>query len=176
MSNVTLNANLSLAGAEVFTAAEAPTGGTQQARTLNITGADVAATLDSTTTPKIEISPVVRKITISGTTTIDLTAAAGVALPIAASRTVDATGKKLVAVRLSCPTTNVGAVNVAPGGSNPYPLFGTGNDVDVKPGQTIIAIVNGVASSYGAVGPTAKNIDVTGTTNDVLNVELYFGT
>lgn len=176
MSNVTLSANLSLAGAEVFTAAEAPTGGTQQARTLNITGADVSTTLDSTTTPKIEVSPVVRKITISGTTTIDLTAAAGVALPIAASRTVDATGKKLVAVRLSCPSTNVGAVNVAPGGSNPYPLFGTGNDVDVKPGQTIIAIVTGVASSYGAVGPTAKNVDVTGTANDVLNVELYFGT
>lgn len=176
MSNVTLNANLSLAGAEVFTAAEAPTGGTQQARTLNITGADVSTTLDSTTTPKIEVSPVVRKITISGTTTIDLTAAAGVALPISASRTVDATGKKLVAVRLSCPVTNVGAVNVAPGSSNPYPLFGTGNDLDVKPGQTIIAIVTGVASSYAAVGPTAKNIDVTGTANDVLNVELYFGT
>ncbi len=176
MSNVSLTANLSLAGAEVFTAAEAPTGGTQQARTLTITGADVSTTIDSTTTPRIELSPIVRTITISGTTTVDLTAAAGVALPIAASRTIDATGKKLVAVRLSCPSTNVASVNVAPGASNPYPIFGTGNDVDVKPGQTLIALINGVASSYVAVGPTAKTLDVTGTTNDVLNVELYFGT
>lgn len=176
MSNVSLVANLSLAGAEAFTAAEAPTGGTQGARTLNITGADISTTLDGSSTPKIEVSPTVRKITISGTTTIDLTAAAGVALPISASRTVDNTGKKLVAVRLSCPSTNAGAVNVAPGGSNPYPLFGTGNDIDVKPGQTIIAGIFGVASSYPAVSGTVKNLDVTGTTNDVLNVELYFGT
>lgn len=176
MSNVSIVANLSLAGAEVFTASEAPTGGSQAARTLAITGQDVSVTLDATTTPKVEVSPVVRKVTISGTTTIDLTAAAAVALPASASRTVDNTGKKLVALRLSCPSTNAGVVNVAPGGSNPYPLFGSGNDVDVRPGETVVKVVNGIASGYPAVSSTVKNVDITGTTNDVIHVEAYFGT
>lgn len=176
MSNVSIVANLALSGQEVFDVTEAPSGGSQAARTLTITGRDVSTTLDSTTTPKVEISPIVRKVTISGTTTIDLTAAAGVSLPAAASRSIDASAKKLVAARLSCPTTNVGAVNVAPGASNPYPLFGTGNDVDIKPGETVVKIVSGVASSYPAVSGTVKTLDITGTTNDVLFVELYFGT
>lgn len=176
MSNVSLVANLALSGSEVFDATEAPTGGSQASRTLAITGRDISATLDATTTPKVEVSPVVRKITISGTTTIDLTAAAGVALPIAAARTIDNTGKKLVAFRFSCPTTNAAAVNIAPGASNPYPFAGTANDVDVKPGQTLIGVVNGVASSFPAVSSTVKTLDITGTTNDVVHVELYFGT
>lgn len=176
MSNVAIVANLSLAGQEIFDATEAPSGGSQAARTLAITGRDVSATLDATTTPKVEVSPIVRKVTISGTTTIDLTAAAGVSLPAAASRTVDASGKKLIALRLSCPTTNAAVVNVAPGGSNPYPLFGSGNDVDVRPGETVVKLINGVASGYPAVSGTAKNIDITGTTNDVIHVEAYFGT
>lgn len=176
MSTVSIVANLALSGQEVFDATEAPSGGSQAARTLSITGRDVSTTLDSTTTPKVEVSPIVRKVTISGTTTIDFTAGAGVALPAAASRSVDATGKKLVALRLSCPTTNAGAVNVAPGAANPYPIFGTGNDVDVKPGETVIKIINGVASSYPAVSGTVKNIDITGTANDVIHVEAYFGT
>lgn len=176
MSNTSLVANLSLAGAEVFTAAEAPSGATAAARTVSITGPDISTTLDSTTTPKIEVAPIVRKVTISGTITIDFTAAQGVALPAAATRTLDHTGKKLVAVRLSCPSTNVAVINVAPGASNPYPLFGTGNDIDVKPGQTVIAIMNGVASSYGAVSPTVKTIDISGTNGDVIQVECYFGT
>lgn len=176
MSNVSIVANLSLAGQEVFDATEAPSGGSQAARTLAITGRDVSTTLDATTTPKVEVSPIVRKVTISGTTTIDLTAAAGVALPAAASRTVDTSGKRLVALRLSCPTTNAGVVNVAPGGSNPYPLFGSGNDIDVRPGETVVKIINGVASGYPVVSGTAKNVDITGTTNDVIHVEAYFGT
>lgn len=176
MSNTHLNANLSLAGSEVFTASEAPSGSTVAQRTLTVAGADLSASLDATSVPKLEVSPIVRRVTISGTITIDLSAAAGAALPIAASRTIDASGKRLVAVRLSCPTTNSGAVNVAPGASNGYAMFGSGNDIDIRPGETIVAIINGVASSKPAVGGSAKNLDVTGTTNDVILVELYFGT
>ena len=176
MSNSYLTAALSLAGSEVFSASEAPSGASVSQRTLAVTGADMTASLDAQSTPKLEVSPIVRRITISGTTTIDLTAAAGAALPIAASRTIDASGKKLVAVRLSCPTTNAGAVNVAPGASNGYAMFGSGNDIDIRPGETIIAIINAVASSKPAVSGSAKNLDVTGTTNDVILVELYFGT
>lgn len=176
MSNTSLVANLSLAGSEVFTAAEAPSGANASARTITVTGPDIAATLDSTTTPKIEVPPIVRKVTISGTVTIDFTAAQGVALPAAATRTLDHSGKKLVAMRLSCPVTNAAVINVAPGGSNPYPLFGTANDIDVKPGQTIIMIMTGIASSYGAVSGTVKTLDFTGTNNDVIQCEFYFGT
>lgn len=176
MSNTSLVANLSLAGSEVFTAAEAPSGATAAARTVAITGPDISTTLDSTTTPKIEVPPIVRKVTISGTITIDFTAAQGVALPASATRTIDQTGKKLVAMRLSCPITNAAVVNVAPGASNPYPLLGTGNDIDIKPGQTVIAIMTGIASSYGAVSSTVKTLDITGTTNDVVQCEFYFGT
>ena len=176
MPNTLLTANLALSGSEVFSAAEAPTGASAAQRTIAVTGADLSTTLDASSTPKVESPPIVRRVTISGTTTIDLTAAAGVALPLAASRTVDATGKKLVAMRLSCPATNSGAVNVAPGASNGYALLGSGNDVDVRPGETLIAITSGVASGKPAVSSTVKNIDITGTTNDVILVELYFGT
>ena len=176
MSNTSLVANLSMSGSEVLTAAEAPSGATAAARTIAITGSDISVTLDSTTTPKIEVPPVVRKVTIAGTITIDFTAAQGVALPAAATRTIDQTGKKLVAVRLSCPTTNVAVINVAPGASNPYPLFGTANDIDVKAGQTLIAIMNGIASPYGAVSATVKTLDISGTNGDVINCEFYFGT
>lgn len=176
MPNTFLTANLALSGSEVFTAAEAPTGASAAQRTLAVTGADLAVTLDSQTTPKVETPPIVRRVTISGTTTIDLTAAAGAALPLAASRSIDATGKRLVAMRLSCPITNSGAVNVAPGASNGYAPLGSGNDIDVRPGETIISIISGVASGKPAVAGSAKNIDITGTTNDVILVELYFGT
>ena len=85
MSNTYLTAALSLAGSEVFSASEAPSGASVSQRTLAVTGADMTASLDAQSTPKLEVSPIVRRITISGTTTIDLTAAAGAALPIAAS-------------------------------------------------------------------------------------------
>lgn len=176
MPNTLLTANLALSGSEVFSASEAPTGASAAQRTIAVTGADLSVSLDGSSTPKVESPPIVRRVTISGTTTIDLTAAAGVSLPLAASRTVDATGKRLVAMRLSCPTTNAGAVNVAPGASNGYALLGSGNDVDVRPGETLIAITSGVASGKPVVSGSAKNIDITGTTNDVILVELYFGT
>jgi hypothetical protein len=176
MSNTSLVVNLALNGQEAFTAAEAPTGATVASRTVQVTGSNVSATLDSTTTPKVEISPVIRRITISGTTTIDLTAAAGLSLPVAASRTIDATGKKLVAWSISCPITNAGVVNVAPGASNGYALFGSGNDIDISPGETVKGVINGVASGKPAVSASAKNIDITGTNNDVVLIELYFGT
>lgn len=175
MSTKQLVANLTMTGSETFTAAEQPGGATQADRTLKITGGDLTVTLDATSTPKIEVSPIVRTVTISGTTTIDLTAAAGAVIPASASRAVDASTKKLVAFRFSCPGTNQAAVNVAPGASDPYPIFGTANDIDVRPGWTIPGVLNGVNPSHAAVSSTAKNIDITGTTGDKITIELYFG-
>lgn len=175
MSNKTLRVDLSLTASEAFTSQEAPTGLTQADRTVVIRGADVSTVIDATTTPKIEASPIVRTITISGTTTIDLTAAAGVVIPASASRTIDASTKKLIAFRFSCPTTNQAAVNVAPGSADPYAIFGSGNDVDVRPGWTIPGVLNGANPSHAAVSSTAKNIDITGTTGDKITIELYFG-
>lgn len=175
MSTKQLIANLSMTGSETFTAAEQPGGATQADRTLKITGGDITTTIDATTTPKIEVSPIVRTVTISGTTTIDLTAAAGAVLPAAATRSIDASTKKLIAFRLSCPTTNQAAVNVAPGASDPYAIFGAGNDIDVRPGWTIASVLVGANPSHAAVSGTAKNIDITGTTGDKITIELYFG-
>lgn len=176
MSATSLSVQLLMTGMEVFTAAEAASAASDAARTITLAGQDVNKTLDSTTTPKVEVPPVYRKVTISGTTTIDLTAAAGVALPNSATRTLDNTGKKLVGYRFSCPSTNVGSVNVANGAANPYPIFGASKNVDVKPGQTVIGLINGVASAYVAVSATVKNLDITGTAADIVYVELYFGT
>jgi hypothetical protein len=77
---------------------------------------------------------------------------------------------------MDAPATNVAAVNVAPGASTPYPLFGTGNDVDVDRGETLGKCFGGIASNKPAVSPTVKNIDVSGTLGDVLYIDLYLGT
>ena len=177
MSATKLDVTILFSGREVFDTTEVPFASTEQQRTLNMGASSLSTSYGATTTPKTDKSPISQKITLGGSpTTLDLTAIAGTAIPSAATRMLDMTGAKLVAIQLTAPATNFAAVNVAPGGANPYPPFGAGNDIDVAPGETIGSAVAGIASSKPAVSGTVKNITISGTSGDVLNVDMYFGT
>ena len=177
MSVTRAQINLSVLASEEFTAVEAPGAATVSERTLKAGGGNAASLqLNATSTPALTKPPISKEITIAGTITLDLTAIAAAAIPAAATRTVDLTGAKVVAFTLRGKSTNVAAINVAPGSSNPYPMFGTGNDIDVKPGLQISGSFRDVASTMPAVSSTVKNIDISGTNGDVLYLDLLFGT
>jgi len=174
MSTVTLDVQLNMTGTEQLTAAEAPTAASAAARALALGGLNVSATLDASTTPAITATPCFRKVTISGTTTIDLTAAAAPALPAAATRTVDLSGKKLVAYAFKADAANAGGVTISVGGTNGYALFGASKSIILQPGESVFGVL-GTTSGKPTVGASEKTIDITGTTNDVVTLVLYFG-
>lgn len=176
MSSIRAQINLSVLASEEFTATEMPGAATVAERTLKAGGSNQAnLQLNSTTTPAVTKPPISKVITISGTVTIDLTAVAAAAIPAAATRTVDYTGAKLVGFTARGKSSNVAAINIAPGASNPYPMLGTGNDIDVKPGFQISAAFRDAASSCPAVSGTVKTLDITGTNGDILYLDLIFG-
>jgi hypothetical protein len=178
MSTTTLKVDIRLQGKETLTEAEAPAALTEQQRILATGKRGINTTLSSLTTPKVDQSPLVQEITLAGgvPTVVDLTAVQGLCNPTGLARMLDMTGKKLVACFFHAPETNAAAINIAPGGSNPYPLFGAGNDVDLKPGEVLAKCFRAVATSFAAVAAGAKNISVSGTNGDKLYVELYFST
>lgn len=176
MSTIRAQVNLSVLASEEFTAVEVPSAGTVSERTLKSGGGNQASLqLSSTTTPSLTMPPISKTVTIAGTITLDLTAIAGAVVPPSATRTVDLTGAKLVAFTMRAADANAAAINVAPGAANPYPMFGTANDLDVKPGEQISGSFRAVASSKPAVSGTVKTLDISGTNGDILYLDLLFG-
>lgn len=174
MSDTALTYAQNITPVETLTAAEMPSAANESARQFTYAGLNRTGRLSSTTTPAVEVPPGYQKITIgAGTTTIDLTAMPSARDPDVAE---DYTAKKLIGVRIRAASGNSGNVTVAPGSSNPYPLFGATNEVDVVPGEQIDKLIASVASSHPAVSGTVKTIDVTGTLNDVVDIMLLFGT
>jgi hypothetical protein len=168
--SVTLTYTLNMTGAEVLDTTDVPSGNATSDRQLTHNALNTSGQLSSSTSPDVEFA-VTQEITISGTTTIDLTAA-----PKSASRTQDLTGKKLVSMIIEADANNSGNTTVAPGSANPYPLFGSGNSILVLPGETIgKTIRSGTATNHPAVSGTVKNIDVSGTASDVVKILMYFG-
>lgn len=115
---------------------------------------------------------------ISTTTTIDLTAAPD---PTKGTNTVDCSTYYLLDYELKTDPSNAALINVAPGGANPFPIFGTGNDVDILPGktkeETTQKKTDGTAPAVRgqAVDATHKTITFTITGTDIINVVLVFG-
>ena len=161
----------SVAGVEILDAADALSSIGTKGRTLKTGGYALTQTFDADTQPSVDAPAVVGEITISGTTTVDFTAA-----PHLVDRSSDLTGMKCIGGILYPPATNTGAVTVAPGAANPYPLFGTGNSIELQPGQAVAwQTEQGISPNLPRVTSTVKNIDVTGTSDDVLKYELHFG-
>ena len=178
MSTVALDIAFRAQGREVFTAAEAPSAATESERTVNVGAQNFAKSLGATTVPAVTGPPISRKITLGGgITTIDLTAAAVLAMPNSATRTYDFTGKKVVAFLLRTDAANnVAGVNIAPGAATPYPLFGTGNDITLLPDSALQFAFKATASALPAVSGTVKHIDISGTSGDILYLDMYLGT
>jgi hypothetical protein len=176
MSTTTVDMAMRMNVSEKFTAVEVPSARSEQQRTLSAGAAtETTGQLGPTTVPKVDKPPIALEISGAGTTTINLTSVAGLSVP-PGTRTLDMTGAKLKGFQFKAPKTNTGTVNVAPGGANPYPFLGTGNDIDLGPGEGIGDSFDGVESPKPAVSGTVKNIDVTIAGSDKLEVLMLFGT
>ncbi len=177
MSSTYLDLAFRASGREVFSTAEAPAAPSEEGRTLRAQRHNRQKTFSGSSEPPLDKPLVSQEITIGGgIATIDLAAITALALPSGATRTVDLTTAKLVALVLRADDENEAAVTVAPGASDPYPLFGAGNEIEIPPGMQIQAGYAGdVASGHPAVSATVKDIDISGTSGDVLYLDLYFG-
>lgn len=173
MSDTVLNYAQHMNAVETLTTTEMPGAANIDERRRSFSGLNRQGQLKSDSTPKLEKPPAYQKITISGTTTIDLTAVPAARDPT--NVTVDMTDKKLIGLQIEAAAANSGNVTVAPGSSNPYPLFGSGNSIIVVPGELITKTIKGAASGHPAVSGTVKTIDVTGTSSDVVEIGLFFG-
>ena len=130
-------------------------------------------TLSSSTTPNTAGEPLDLTTTIGGAaTTYDLTAA-----PWAVDVNVnkDVSGNKLVGFIAVADSTNSGSVTIEPNASNGYNLFGASDGkLVLPPGMRVAFGFDSVASGLPAVAAGAKNIDVSGTTSDVVNILMVF--
>ncbi|KKN27512.1 hypothetical protein LCGC14_0863960 [marine sediment metagenome] len=134
-------------------------------------GAD-AATLTSSTTPPVT-KTYSETINLSGGgATIDLQALTG-----PNSTTVDFTGLKVQAIKLSCPSTNTEGITVDRGAANPYNLFGEDNgsaeQVEVMPGD--VYLVKCGADKREDVDATHSDIQLAGTGTETIKVILVAG-
>jgi|GEM_PF-3739990 len=177
MSTTQLTVSLQMSGREVFTTSEAPSATNEDQRTLAAAGNNVQATLKGTTTPKVDQPIVSLAITLDGAGeyVLDLTSAPALALPAGASRTVDLTGKKLVAYALRAKEDNAADIQIDGSVSNAY-VFLTANTFLLKKGWRQMGAVTSLASEMPAVSSSAKIIHFKGTAADVVYADFYFGT
>jgi len=172
MSTNTLVVSLAMNSQEVLDAADFPGASGSGDRTLRSSGFNTTDTLNSTSTPALEKTPAIIEVTIGGSpTVIDLSA-----VDIGVGRTADMTGKKLVAYQFKAAIGNAGNVTVGPDGTNGYDLFGASGLHVFVPGETLGAIITGVATAKSAVAAADLRINIAGTSGDVIDVALWFGT
>lgn len=173
-STNTVDLSIVMNSKEILDEASAPGSPSANDRTIRQTGYGFNQTLNASSTPAMTTNPSVTTLTMTGSAvTVDLTAAVALAIPASASRTVNFNTKKIIAFQIVPHADNADAVNVAPGASNGYALFGSANDIDLEPGQMIGCVFNGVASTLPTVGSGAKNIDFTGTSGDKVDLLIF---
>ena len=174
-STVTLVGNASLSGTEQVDSTTSPAS-TSGGNTRRFTAYNVEnVSLTSTSTPNVDSPPADLSKTLSSSSeTISLTAA-----PLArdVAKTQDLTGKKLVAILLSAPVGNSNPITIAPAASNGYNLFGASGQVTLQPGEAIVKLYeSGATNNSPSVSGTAKDITISGTTGDEVEIIAYFGT
>lgn len=104
--------------------------------------------------------------TIGGGGTVDINLTA-----LTSSQTaIDGTGKKLQVLVVN--NTSTHSINVAPGASDAYVPFGASNDVDIPAGCKMAWFFNDALADVSA---TVKNIRITGTAADVIEVAIGLG-
>lgn len=172
MSSTTVRVNLDITSTEVLALSDFPGSSNQSDRTLRKSDFNLSTTHSVSTTPAIEKSPVVQQVTIGASATvIDLTA-----VDVGVGRTEDMTGKKLVDWQFEASSSNSGNVTVEPDATDGYDLFGASGKLVLVPGRNVSSGITGVSSGEAAVSATEKEIKISGTENDVVNLALYFGT
>jgi len=166
---VTLSAVLQMTAKEILAAADLPSANSEADRTWNHNGLNHSDNYSGSSTVSIDqIVPI--DIDLTGSPiTVDLTNA-----PKTGGRTAeDHTGLKVIGLLLNAPTGNAGAVSMAPGASNPYPLFGTAKDIEIAPGRVLAFMEQTVG--LAAVSSSVKSIDFDGTNGDHIDGLLFLG-
>lgn len=135
--------------------------------TVTYSGVNQSVTLDGDSTPAITKQATFLVTMTAGAATIDLRALVG-----AFGSTVDGNGLKVQAVKFRNPASNANAITVAEGASNGYELLGNG--------FTFTLPVGGSAQFYlpegtPDVSASTKEIDISGTDAQVLQVTLVMG-
>lgn len=122
--------------------------------------------LNASSTPPVT-KTVYREFALSGgSLTIDFTSITGTN-----GITHDMTGLKLQTVIIKNPAGNA-SMNIAPGSSNPYAPWGTGNDITIPAGSTFGFYF---ADTLADVAAGAKTLDITGTGTEEISIGFVFG-
>lgn len=104
-----------------------------------------------------------------GTVDIDLTAL------LSSQTAIDATGKKVQGFIFVSPAGNA-VVTIAPGATNAYDPFGTGNEFDLYAHADVDGFVCALQpEGLEDVSGTAKNIRISGTATQIVKVGLWIG-
>lgn len=175
---ITANLNLSLNAVEAADTTTSPSSGTQGAQRI-FDALAKSLNFGAATYPPVNFRVVDLYTLLAGATAdLDLTA-----IPTAAdlTKTVDLTGKKVVAGAFWAPKANAATIRIAAGAATPYHLFGTATDGWTLPrgkrfafgldGELDTAFTNG----NQAVAAANKLIRLTGTAGDKLYGVLLFG-
>ena len=136
-------------------------------KTVQHTAFNKTARLDSTTTPPVSLVAAFQQALDGGAATIDLAALVGTN-----GATVDATGKKVQAVKFANPSTNDNAITVAVGAANGYDLSGAAFSITLQPGQEFVYFGNDATPDVAAGD---KTLDLAGTLAQVLNCIIVLG-
>lgn len=143
---------------------------------ITSSGYDTKRTLTANSTPPATNAIYMSKALTAGAATIDLTS-----LPGPGGTTVDGTGKKVQSIRIVNGTTggdgsiaagSNASVNVAPGASNGYALFGASKDVDIPAGACLHMQFN---ENLADISSGAKTIDLAGTGTNAFEITIILG-
>ncbi len=126
-----------------------------------------SVSLNGATTPPVSVTASFVKALVSGAGTIDLTA-----LPGTNGATISGTGLKVQALKVQALGTNANPITLTFGASNPYALHGATFVMALSPGQEYQFFGNAATPT---IGSGAKNIDLSGTGTQSLNVQVVMG-
>ena len=114
--------------------------------------ADIKLTLDAESSVPVSKAWADKRTLTAGADTIDLTSLTG---PFASS--IDLTGLRVNALRITADKSNSEDLVVKFGASNPYPIFGAAGTVNIPPGGALLMIFN---AKMPLVSASVKDIDV----------------
>ena len=134
---------------EALAGAPAADGETVTSRTFN----DGQQIYSPTTTIAISAYSGAQYTLSGGAATIDLTNLLGT------QANIDGSGLKNQVIRFQNPSTNTGTLTIAPGGSNPYPIFGAGNEFDLPVGAEVTFRTDEAPAISDISGSAASEID-----------------
>lgn len=129
-------------------------------------GFNTGQTFNSTTTPPGTKSASHTLPMVSGAAIIDLTAL------VNGGSTIDGTGLKVQCAKFQCPATNGAAITVKFGAATPWQGLGASFTLTIPAGGEILF---NLANVGVVIGPTHKDIDISGTGTDALNYEFILG-